>query len=226
MMNDLKTCYLCGQDLDIDVNDDHVPPKQFHGSNLRKLFNLNLLTLATHTKCNKSYEKDEVYFLNSIGPLATDTQSGRAIWIDIAKQMKREQGIRIGEKIFKEFTQHHNGVYVPNSKVLKQYDRTRISRVIWKIVRGLFFEEFNRFLPEDTPWSFEILSEDEEPPKYSYYVLNSESKGRYPGIFDYKYVESDIGNLHMWGLLFWDKIITIVYFHDPNCDCEKCTRNM
>ena len=55
----------------------------------------------------------------------------------------------------------------------------------------------------------------------------TEARGRYPGAFDYKYqLYEDPKNptfkLHYWALLLWDRIIAIVAFHDPDCDCEKC----
>jgi len=62
----IRICYLCGEQLDPDPtkNDkDHVPPRQFYASTIRKQHQLNLFTLPVHAKCNKLYAKDEEYFL-------------------------------------------------------------------------------------------------------------------------------------------------------------------
>jgi hypothetical protein len=56
-------------------------------------------------------------------------------------------------------------------------------------------------------------------------VRETDSRARYPGVFDYKHivVVDPSFTLHYWALLLWDKTIVIVAFHDPDCTCEKCT---
>lgn len=45
-----------------------------------------------------------------------------------------------------------------------------------------------------------------------------EPRGPYGGVFEYKYVYRDLelGRLHCWGLLFWDKVMVFVAHHDPD----------
>lgn len=223
MNNEIDICYLCGQKLDANINDDHVPPRQFYAKSIRRIHTPNLFTLPVHKSCNKSYQKDEDYFVHSLAPLAMDSYSGRAIWTDISTQFKRSQGKRIRQMILKEFDQTPSGIILPYGKVLKRFNGKRIWRVVWKITRGLFFKEKWQLLPEDTPRHFKIVSVDEEPPAEFAYVRDTPSRGQYPGVFDYKYIDiPELNNFHFWAMLFWDRLITLIAFHDPGCPRDKC----
>jgi len=227
MKNEIDICYLCGQKLSGDVDDDHVPPKQFYPRSIRKIHDLNLFTLPTHESCNKSYQKDEDYFVHSIAPLAKGSYSGNAIWGDISNQLKRPQGKRIAQMILKEFDPRPSGLYLPHGKVVKRFSGQRIWRVVWKITRGLFFKEKEQFLPETTPKLFKNISVDEKPPPQFAWVLGTPSKGQYPGVFDYKYADiPELDNFHIWAMLFWDRLIKFVAFHDPECPCDECKDHM
>ncbi|MEW6202316.1 MAG: hypothetical protein AB1546_10090 [bacterium] len=218
-------CYLYGETLDSDFDNDHVPPKQFYPSEIRKSFNFDdLFTLPTHKICNKSYHSDEDYFVYSFGILAIGSYSGNAIWNDIVKRFTREpQGTKMINKILKEFDSKPMGIILPQGKIGKRFDWQRIYRVIWKVTRGLFFKEKSQYLPENTPKHIVITPPDEKPPDEFFYLRNSKSKGQYPSVFDYKHEEFSGFYLHIWAMLFWDKLITLIMFHDPQkCICETC----
>lgn len=226
MKHDIDICYLCGKTLGDDVSRDHVPPKQFYPTSIRKRHNLSSVsTLPTHRACNESYQKDEVYFAHSVGCIAQDSYSGQALWKDLASQYKKPRGNRIAKMILQEFDQRPSGIILPSGKVAKNLDGERVWRVVWKITRGLFFWEHRRLLPEYTPSTFKITSPNEEPPKEFAYVANTPSKGQYPVVFDYKYkVFSEHNNFNVWAMLFWDSIIMLVLFEDPACPCETCKK--
>ena len=220
MKNKIDICYLCGQKLKEDISSDHVPPKQFYGKNIRKIHKLNLFTLPAHTSCNMSYRMDEDYFVHSLAPLTIGSYSGNSIWMDISKRMKRPESKKINMMVLKEFDQN---IILPDDKIIKRFDGKRIRRVIWKIARGLFFKETGRFIPEDTLRLLKLFSVDEEPPQEFCCVSSTPSRGQYPGVFDYKYIDlPKYNNFHYWGMLFWDKLIVTVAFHDPSCLCDKC----
>jgi len=225
MVNEIETCYLCGNKLDEEIDQDHVPPRQFYGKQLRKKHSPNLFTLPVHPACNKSYQKDEDYFVHSIAPLTKGSYSGDGIWNDIARQFQRPQGQRIGQMISREFDDRPSGLYLPDGKVLKRFDGERVWRVVWKILRGLFFKEYSRFLPEDTPRLFKVISVGEKPPPEFDAVRNTPSMGQYPNVFDYKFIViPELNDFHFWAMLFWDRLIKLIAFHDPNCKCEKCVK--
>jgi len=72
-------CYLCGRPLDNDIDNDHVPPRQFYSKEIRGANNPNLLILRTHRACNSSYQSDEEYFIHTFAPLVMDTFAGNSI---------------------------------------------------------------------------------------------------------------------------------------------------
>jgi len=222
MKEDINICYLCGEPLVGDIHRDHVPPRQFYAREVRTKHSPNLFTLPVHSSCNKAYQKDEDYFMHSIAPLAMESYSGKALWHDISKQYGRPQGRRIGKMILEEFQERPSGLILPSGKVAKKFDGQRVWRVVWKITRGLFFKEMGRFLPDETPRTYKIFSAGENPPPEFDFVRNLLPQGQYPGVFDYKYIEFTEKNFHFWAMLFWDKIIIFVGFHDPHCKCKIC----
>lgn len=226
MLESKRICYLCGLELNGEIDRDHVPPKQFYASNIRKKHNPNLLTLPVHSSCNKGYQKDEDYFIHSIAPLALNSYSGGEVWKDIQDQFKRPEGLRIANMTFNEFTSRPSGLYLPHGKVIKRFDAERVWRIIWKIVRGLFFKEHHRILPANTMQTYHkiLFPEHESLPNEFTVVRDTPSRGQYPGVFDYKYIIiPDLNNFHFWAMLFWDRIIILIAFHDPDCNCEDCS---
>ena len=224
MAEPITICYLCGSILKGKKSRDHVPPKQFYAKNIRKKHHPNLFTLPVHKSCNKAYQNDEDYFIHSIAPLTQGSYSGNEIWEDIKHQFERPEGLRIGNMISKEFDSRPSGLHLPNGKVLKRFDSERVWRVVWKILRGLFFKEHQRILPENTLRTYKVISpEHEVPPPEFAVVRDTPSRGQYPGVFDYKYIIiPELNNFHFWAMLFWSRIITLITFHDP--ECETCCK--
>jgi hypothetical protein len=224
MIDDNKACYLCGNELKGETDRDHVPPRQFYARELRKQHSPSLFTLPVHSSCNKAYQRDEDYFVHAIAPLAMESYSGNAIWKDIAHQYTRPQGVIVGKMILKEFDKRPSGLYLPGGKVVKRFNGERAWRVVWKIVRGLFFKEHLKFLPEDTLTTYyKLVSVGEPPPPEFDAVRDTPSRGQYPAVFDYKYiVVPEVDNFHLWAMLFWDRLIKMIGFHDPECPCPSC----
>lgn len=221
-----KICYLCGCPLNAeveDIDDDHVPPRQFHSREIRSSENLNLLTLPTHRKCNSAYQLDEEYFIHTFAPMVMGTFSRSSILKELLGQYRAGRNVPLNRMVLGEFQKRPSGLYLPPGKVVKRFDPQRVWRVVWKITRGLFFHEHKVFLPKDTPRQYKIMSPGEKPPDEFFLLPDDPIHGRYPGVFDYKFrkLEDDL-NLHIWAMLFWDNIIALVYFHDPGCTCDVC----
>ncbi len=68
MSNLGSLCYICGKPLVAPTSSDHVPPRQLYPSEIRKAHAPNLLTIAVHDHCNRSYQHDEDYFVNTLAP--------------------------------------------------------------------------------------------------------------------------------------------------------------
>jgi len=128
------------------------------------------------------------------------------------------------EMVLKEFDERPSGLILPFGKVAKRFDGERVWRVVWKIVRGLFFKEIGQVLPDDLPIKYEILSPGEKPPSEYDIVHTAPPLGQYPAVFDYRYVGIP-EKMYLWAMLFWDRIIMFVGFHLPGCTCRICTNN-
>lgn len=224
MINKVEICYLCGAEIVEDFSKDHIPPKQFYATKLRRIHNPNLFTVPVHIECNQDYQKDEDYFVNSLVPLCNKTYSGSALLKDIERSIKkRPQSKRLALMIYKEFDTRPSGLILPPGVVVKRYDGKRIRNIIWKITRGLFFKEYNKVLPQATPKLIVIINPGKKPPEYFLLLSDVDFKGDYPGVFDYKFkVLEEVNNFHFWAMLFWDNIIVFSMFHDPECNCEQC----
>jgi len=218
----INICYLCGNKLIESINSDHVPPRQFYATKIRKIHSPNLFTLPVHRQCNKSYQSDEDYFVSSIAPLAMESYSGRAMWDDLLKRSKRPEAGKLFLKVFKEFEPRPSGLVLPGGKVLKEVDGRRGRKVVWKITRGLFFKEKKRILPVTAPRIIKFMSVGEKPPP-EFNCLTGPSRGQYPAVFDYMYREfPELNNSYLLAMLLWDKLIIEVIFHNPDCLCSIC----
>ncbi len=219
-------CYLCGDVLCDPISRDHVPPQQLFSDEIRKLRNPNLLTIPVHQRCNAAYQYDEDYFVNSLVPLAHDSRTGASVLAEVFKKYAQGENVGLVEKVAREFAERPSGLYLPGGKEVKRIEGDRVHRVAWKIVRGLYFHEFGRFLPETKPVLFQILGPDEEPPVLFSLLADRPSCGRYGGVFDYKFaVFPELNNINYWAMLLWDRIIITFAFHDPSCQCSQCLPN-
>ncbi len=224
-IKNISICYLCGQVLDGKVNDDHVPPKQLYGHEIRRVHNPNLYVLPTHIACNESYRIDEDYFVHSLAPLTLGSYSGNSVIDDIKRRFSEGRRIPLGHKVLKEFERNPSGLILPRDKVVKRFDGKRVRRILWKIIRGLYFKEYGEFMPEGTFFSWEITGPWYQPPAIFEAIRNLPSKGDYPGVLDYKYARyPEFDNANLWGLIFWDRLITLGIFHNANCKCPTCEK--
>ncbi len=216
-------CYLCGKSLTEPIDDDHVPPKQIFARSIRKAHPTNLLKIPVHGGCNKAYQLDEDYFLNSLAPLARGSYAGNAVLKDVIEKFHRGEKVPLVKKVLAEFNPRPSGLIIPG-KVVKRFEGKRLKRILLKIVRGLYFHHYGQYLPEELIADTKIISPDNQPPDHFTIALGDKPEhGRHPGIFTYKFTKfSEVNNFHYWGMLLWDRIIIIVMFHDPACKCSQC----
>jgi hypothetical protein len=219
-----SVCYLCGKPLAPPINSDHVPPRQLYAKEVRKAHALNLLTISVHEECNLSYQHDEDYFVNTLAPFAVGSYAGTALLQEVFSKYKLGEKRPLVHKVLKEFQHTPGGINLPPGLVAKRIEGERVHRVAWKIVRGLYFHEFGEVLPEHTPNHLEITPPDRPPPEHFLQALHDlPSRGSYPGVFDYKYVQvAQLNGFNYWGMLFWDRLILMMAFHSLKCPCEHC----
>jgi hypothetical protein len=214
-----KICYLCGFPLKGKGSKDHVPPSQLYAKSIRKSSSLNLLTLPTHSACKKSYQHDEDYFVNSLLPLALSSKAGQARLLDTREMVRKGEQLRLVEKVVNEFEDRPSGLYLPNSKVVKRAEHKRITRVGWKIIRGLYFHHNARFLPEDTPYKLmdRIIPGERPSLVLETVISHGERQGAYPEVFDYRYLNLPEGKWpNMWAFQLWESITMCYAFRNPS----------
>ena len=224
-------CYLCGHPLSFPTSKDHCPPRALFAKEIKKQHGLTqLITFPVHLDCNASYSFDEEYFIATLVPFAPGSEAGDAIYREFfEKSRKDKKKWNLAKQILRQFEPRPRGLHLPAGRVIMRQEGDRVSRVAWKIVRGLYFHHHNTTLPEDINFSCEEITQSERPPELFMDVKNlpdDKTHGRYAGIFDYRFrvFELDFGKkLHYWAFLIWDRIIMTGAFHDPwSCKCEKC----
>jgi hypothetical protein len=203
-----------------------VPPKQFFAKEFRDAANLNLFWLPTHKDCNGSFQKDEDYFVASMAPESIGSFTGDRLWGDVVRRLgrpDRPQDTKLVERIRDEYTDRVGGVYLPPGYVAKNSDWRRLYRIAWKVLRGLFTAETGRFLPDFTPRVTNFYPQGTHPPESLRPILAAAPlRGRHVGVLAYKQVAVESLDFHFWGVLFWDRLLWTIGFHDPDCTCPKC----
>lgn len=209
-------CYLCGDPLSEPVDRDHVPPKQFYADRVRREHNPNLLTIPVHALCNKSFQADEDYFVNTLMPFAKGSYAGDAIYSEILEKFRRGEKTRLVQRVLREFDHRPSGLVLPRGRIVKRFEALRLHRVAWKIVRGLHFHHSGDVLPSGLASWVRISLPDERPPDDFFLLAEEATRGLYPGVFDYRFARfPEVHNFQYWTMLLWDRLILMVTFHDP-----------
>lgn len=226
----MSICYFCGEEIEGESANDHVPPLSFFPRSLRRRFNLSqLITLPSHNTCNAAYGLDEEYFRVSVAVRAEKTFAGKHLWKDIGDKFRKGGNEKLAELIRSEFQNRtSSGIYFPPGLIAKRFDVQRIDRVIWKIVRGLFYHRYERVLSESTPHYCALYDDQQARPlevnKFWNAMMVRECLGKYSGVFDYKMDQAADSPtaMHACCMLFWDSVPFYCIFHDPDCDCDLC----
>jgi hypothetical protein len=156
-------------------------------------------------------------------PYARGSYSGNAIFEKTLDTFREGGNPGLVRKVLSEFDPRPSGLVLPGNQVIQRIDGARISRVAWKIVRGLYFHHHYEVLPVKSARWVSLTPPNRPPPEHFGVFINlpdTPSRGQYPGVFDYKFLK--FPEAHYWALLFWDRIIVTVVFHDPSCVCGKC----
>lgn len=219
-------CYLCGKEIlnGEQWNRDHVPPQRFYGKSIKAAFNPNLAWLATHTACNSAYKRDEEYYAAAFSGHA-ESDAGNAVFEDWKQAVNKGHDPGLLKTILHGFGK----VSLADGSVVFNYDVDRAGRITWKLVRGLYFSNTGRVLPETTPKRLIMLSPNENKDaadKYPWWPLvrDTAPMGVHGAVFDYKWLGTMFDKIrgHAIGVLLWDRLLIFALFHDPSCPCEQC----
>jgi len=212
----ITTCYLCGKPLSgrkVDEDDDHVPPKQLLAKELRRKYQIRLVTLRTHQACNSSFNLDEEYFKHCLIPFARGSEAGDAIWRKAVREYWSGEKVRLVDHVLRQAKPVLNGVLLPRGKVWLDYDRSRIDRVIGKIIKGLHYADTREVITLPANLGTSITFPGQRPPDDFIEIMSTfptESRGEHQGVFAYR--SNVAGDLHYWSMLLWDRIIITACF--------------
>lgn len=138
----------------------------------------------------------------------------------IREKYRRLKNVALIRKVIGEVEPHPSGLVLPGGKVIKRFDSIRVERVIWKIVRGLYFDHSGNVLPEKLAVTWTLTGPDDGPPPDHFLrftgMPDNPSYGKHPGVFAYQFqVFREMQPYgHYWALLLWDKlIITVAFAH-------------
>ena len=206
---------------------DHVPPRCFFPSLvMEELKPDRLWTLPTHVACNNAYKNDEEYFIETMRLRVRNSWAGGALQIDFMDRLsKRDESKRLFGKTYRELRWQPFATSSASGTDLVgiDHDEARITRVFWKIVRGLFLREHGRRLPEEATKSFVWLFSAEELPeeKWPWWKAASGAGSYpYPMVFDYRFQlgkDTETGD-EVWALRLWDNLIWLVGFPAPTSE--------
>jgi hypothetical protein len=227
-------CYLCGLSHEDNgpTNRDHVPPRRIFPRQIRINLRADLLTLRTHVACQSAYAADEEYFFNTLLPNALESSVGPMLAEDFKHLIAHDKvAKKLSETVRRQFEDRPSGLVLPRGMVVQRVTGSRLQRIVWKIVRGLFAIEYERFLPEDTPRHIDIIGPlDRDVPDYVKPMIGRPRKGHTLSCFGYSILHSsEIPDwaepfpLHVFLIELWERFALAVAFHDPSCGCTKCS---
>lgn len=152
MTNNL--CIYCGKTADTR---EHIPPKQFFKSTSNK----PLITVPSCKVCNAGFQKDEDFFRQFYTSMLMERSSVAKQLMDgeISRSILRTPAL--GHQMFSQMklvdAYTKAGLYKGKMTMytVSDSDRGRINRVVTKIIKGLFYHEFSKTIPED--WTIKII---------------------------------------------------------------------
>ncbi len=147
-MENSKKCIFCGKQADTR---EHIPAKNF----FKDIPNKSLITVPTCRMCNVSFQKDEDFFRQFYVSMLQDRSAEAKKLMDgeITRSILRAPAL--GQQMFSQMklvdVYTKAGAYKGKMTMysVSDSDRTRIDRVVDKIVKGLFYHEFGQVIPED-----------------------------------------------------------------------------
>ncbi|MBI5093392.1 MAG: hypothetical protein HZB26_13250 [Candidatus Hydrogenedentes bacterium] len=182
-----------------------------------------LLTLPTHSECNRSYEQDEEYFVAALTPSIMDSPTAFARVNEIMGAYRERKNEGLVRKVLTEWDWNPPEIQLKPGQVAKRFDGERVRRIVWKIVRGLHFHHSYRVLPEETPHVIDHRWPEAELPEQYSYIQSQELMGRYKEVLAYQCgIFPELGGMQYWALCFWSRLSFFVAFHGIDCTCHVC----
>lgn len=206
-------CVYCGSK--DDLSDDHVPPENIFPKPRPDA----LITVRACKTCNGGASKDDEYFrmMLCLSQDAGDSPEAQKNWAPIFRSLKRPQAQGMTKAFLKSIrpvqAMTWSGIHL-GRKMGFRVEFDRIRRVIERTVRGLYFHEQKRRLPEDhvvdvfcdetlirlPPDSLSTFQHTINLP-----LASVAPKIIAPGVFHYRFLIAEDGPASAWGLSFYER---------------------
>ena len=207
-MSEEPYCVYCG--LRPGITRDHVPPKSF----FPKPRPSDLITIPACGSCNKDAGKDEELFLATfMFGEAGVSPAGKRLWNEKLHRMYRKnKGLRrrIANSLHDVEIVTPSGLYIGRGLGVR-LENERLEKVVSKIVRGLYYHEYQEALPA----AAEVICNFVQRPLAMSPIENIVPElhfgsRKWPGIFEYRFncvaekPEASIWLIRFYGChVFW-----------------------
>ena len=175
------------------------------------------------------------YFLNTFLSAALQfSKVSKQLSDDFRNLIGRDRvAERLSQTVRRQFDTRPSGLVLPHGLIVQRVAGDRLTRTIWKSVRGLFPAELGRFLPEDKAGSIQIVGPfDRDVPDYIVPFIGRPRRGHTVTCFGYTFTDSsevknwkEASPLHIWLVELWETHLLYAAFHDPDCRCARCTED-
>lgn len=220
------TCGYCGRTE--PLTRDHIPPRSL----FEKPYPSDLITVPCCETCREGWSDDDEYFraavvssLNVYGESKAQ-QACDALLRSIEKPQKKGFAKRILQSLHDVEIKSESGIYLGTVPAFS-LDKSRIHRVLQRIIRGLFFHSFQCPLP----LSYEALCYFQQfgfgylPQKLNMITFpQSHSIGNGTFEFSYRQIHED-KNSTVWVGLFYSRL-PFIGFTRPKSRHEKKYKNL
>lgn len=206
-------CVYCGSK--DDLSDDHVPPENIFPKPRPDA----LITVRACKTCNGGASKDDEYFrmMLCLSQDAGDSPEAQKNWASILHSLERPQAQGMTKSLLRSIRPVQavtwGGIHL-GVKTGFRVEFDRISRVIERTVRGLYFNEQKRRLPE----GHDVVVYCDE----SLSRLSPDGLARFqqtinlplaavapkviaPGVFHYRFLVAEDGPASAWALSFYER---------------------
>lgn len=208
-----KVCVYCGKKA---TTSDHVPPKQI----FPKPRPNNLEKIPACFECNNKAGKDEEYFLAAfMFSEAGTSEAGKKLWQEKLNRMyKKNLGLRrkIAQNLKAEDVYTPHGIFMARRMTIN-LDEDRIYKVVSKIIKGLYYLEYQEPLP--CSQNLDCLFLENETHFNAAKACTKQLKNGsnfWKGIFQYKYNRTEKGRPgSIWLLNFYDFATFLVIASEP-----------
>ena len=206
MKQTTNQCVYCGSQS--STTQDHIPPKSFYPEPRPS----NLITVPACFACNNSSGKDEEFFLATyMFSDAGVSPTGKKLWDQTLHRMyAKNRGLRrrIASLLRPVRLTTPSGLFLGRGIAIKQ-EEPRLARVVEKIIRGIYFFEYNERLDPLIKIAAVFLRSEEDAAEPMTFNNQLYSGSRdWPDVFEYRFNRvTDKPEDSMWIIRFFGRIV-------------------